>query len=417
MAILHPIKALRPAPDRASRVASPPYDVVNEEEVRRIVKDNPLSYLRVTRAETDLPEGVDPYDRAVYEKAKTNLDELRADGTLIEDETPSVYLYQLERLGRAQTGIFAAFSVDDYDNDVILKHEKTRRKKEDDRTNHILTTNAQTGAVFLTYRAIAEIDEAVERIVSEKPPLYDFVAEDGVAHRLWRVEHGLTQRFVSALGGAEKLYVADGHHRIASASRARAARRKENPGHNGSEEYNYLLAALFPADQLEILPYNRVARDLGGMSASEFLDRVAEDFDVASCEEKAPKRHGTICLYLEGEWRRITLKESQTENGVPKDAKGVGDRLDVATLQRRVLDPILGITDPRADERIDFVGGVKGTDELERLVDSGDYAVAFSMYPVAVEELMAVSDAGEMMPPKSTWFEPKLRDGLLTHRI
>ncbi len=415
MAVIRPFKALRPTKENAHLVASVPYDVINKEEAKELAKDNPLSYLHVTRSEIDLPDNVDVYSKEVYLKAKENLDKLIKNAPLVLDEKPHFYLYRLIMNGRAQTGIAATFSVDDYDNDVILKHEKTRKVKEDDRTNHIITTNAQTGVVFLTYRGVKTINELVEKTVNTVQPEYDFTAPDGIQHTIWILPDEYNDLIISEFSKINKLYIADGHHRAKSASRAREEKMKSNPNHKGDEEYNYFIAVIFPAEQLQILPYNRVVFDLNGLSKEQFLNAISEKFDVKLTSEKEPKKQKEFCMYLDHQWHHLKARDSVLASLSLE--KSVGEKLDVSILQNFLLNPVLGIDDPRTNNRIDFIGGIRGTKELEKLVDSGKAAVAFSLYPVSLDDLMNISDAGEIMPPKSTWFEPKLRDGLLTHLI
>lgn len=317
--------------------------------------------------------------------------------------------------GRAQTGIAATFSVDDYDNDVILKHEKTRKVKEDDRTNHIITTNAQTGVVFLTYRGVQSINEIVDRTIQTLQPEYDFIAPDGIQHTIWILPDEYNQTIISEFEKINKLYIADGHHRAKSASRAREEKMKSNPNHKGDEEYNYFIAVIFPAEQLQILPYNRVVFDLNGLSKEDFLNAISEKFEVSLTEQKEPKNKREFCMYLDHQWYHLKARDSVLAS--LSFEKSVEEKLDVSILQNFLLNPVLGIDDPRTSNRIDFIGGIRGTKELEKLVDSGKAAVAFSLCPVSLDDLMNISDAGEIMPPKSTWFEPKLRDGLLTYLI
>jgi uncharacterized protein (DUF1015 family) len=415
MAVIRPFKALRPKKENAQIVASVPYDVINKEEAKELAKDNPLSYLHVTRSEIDLPDNVDVYSKEVYLKAKENLDKLIKEAPLLMDDKPHFYLYRLIMNGKAQTGIAATFSVDDYDNDVILKHEKTRKVKEDDRTNHIITTNAQTGVVFLTYRGVKTINELVEKTVNTSQPEYDFTAPDGIQHTIWILPDDYNEMIISEFQKINKLYIADGHHRAKSASRAREEKMKSNPNHKGDEEYNYFIAVIFPAEQLQILPYNRVVFDLNGLSKEDFLNAISEKFDVQLTNEKEPKKQKEFCMYLDHQWYNLKARDSVLASLSLE--KSVGEKLDVSILQNFLLNPVLGIDDPRTNNRIDFIGGIRGTKELEKLVDSGKAAVAFSLYPVSLDDLMNISDAGEIMPPKSTWFEPKLRDGLLTHLI
>ena len=406
VAVIRPFRALRPPTDRAAEVASVPYDVVNTEEARSMAAGKPLSFLHVSRPEIDLPAGTDIYSDAVYEKASENFQRLIKEAPLEEETSPSVYLYRLIMGEHEQIGIVACCSVDDYDQDIIRKHERTRRDKEDDRTRHILVTRAQTGPVFLTYRPSRDVDMMVME-TTMADAIFNFKAEDGVEHTIWRVPDSV--RFVQAFRDVSFLYIADGHHRAASASRARAELRDKNPDHTGDEEYNFFLTVLFPADQLRILPYNRVVHDLNGLSEQDFLARVKEKFNVAENAEARPTSSGNWSMYLGGRWYGLTLRGAAPDDPIAA--------LDVSVLQDNLLDPILGIKDVRTDKRIDFVGGIRGTEELEKLVSEGRAAVAFSMYPTTVEDLLRVSDTGGIMPPKSTWFEPKLRDGLLIHTI
>jgi len=410
MAIVKPFRALRPLPERAAEVASVPYDVVNTEEARALAADHPLSFLHVSRPEIDLPEGTDMYADRVYAKAAENFDRLMAEAPLIVEDEASFYLYRLRLGGREQTGLVACCSVDEYDADTIRKHERTRPDKENDRTRHMITLRAQTGPVFLTYREEARIDALVESLTRAEP-LFDFTAPDEVAHTIWRVPPEANQRLTEAFYDVPTLYIADGHHRAKSASRAREALRAENPHQTGTEEYNFFQCVLFPADQVRILPYNRAVKDLGQRTPDEFLREVEHEFEVSETAAPAPRERGHFSMYLGGRWYGLRLKDEVTKR------ISVIARLDVSVLQEKLLAPMLGIEDPRTDKRIEFVGGIRGTQELERLVNDGRAEVAFSLYPTTVEELMAIADAGEIMPPKSTWFEPKLRDGLLSHLI
>lgn len=408
MAVIHPFRALRPPAERISQVASPPYDVVNTEEARALAEGNPFSFLHVSRPEIDLPVGTDLYSDAVYGKAADNFERLTRECPLVLEETPSLYLYRLIMGEHEQVGLAACCSVDEYDRDLIRKHERTRRDKEDDRTRHIQTLRAQTGPVFLTYQSGRDIDTMVmETTLSDA--LYDFTAPDGVQHTVWRAPDPV--RFVEAFREVPFLYIADGHHRAASASRARAEMRDRSFGHTGDEEYNFFLAVIFPDDQLQILPYNRIVRDLNNLSPEEFFAVVGEKFNFTRDAQPSPQAPGQWSMYLGGRWHGLSLKESVLA------ATDAVSALDVSRLQDYLLDPILGIKDVRTDKRIDFVGGIRGTAELEKLVDEGRAAVAFSLYPTTVDDLIKVSDAGEIMPPKSTWFEPKLRDGILIHCI
>jgi uncharacterized protein (DUF1015 family) len=415
MAVVKPFKALRPTKENAHLVASVPYDVVNREEAKHFTEGNSISYLHITRSEIDLPEIKDVYATEVYLKAKENLNKLIAQAPLKIDEVPHYYLYRLIMDGRSQTGLCATFSVDDYDNDVILKHEKTRKVKEDDRTNHIITTRAQTGIVFLTYRGVKSVNELVDKTINEVKPEYDFISLDGIQHTVWILPGEYNEMIENEFKNIDKLYIADGHHRAKSASRAREEMMKLNPEHNGSEDYNYFIAVLFPADQLKILSYNRVVFDLNGLSNADFLDAASQKFTVSKTTNKTPQTKNTFCMYFDNEWFLLTPRDSVFASLSLE--KSVGEKLDVSILQNFLLNPVLGIDDQRTNTRIDFIGGIRGTKELEKLVDSGKAAVAFSLYPVGLDDLMNISDAGEIMPPKSTWFEPKLRDGLLTHLI
>jgi uncharacterized protein (DUF1015 family) len=408
VAVIRPFRALRPPAERAQAVASVPYDVVNTDEARALANGNALSFLHVSRPEIDLPPGTDIYSDAVYKKAVENFEKLIAACPLEKEAEPSLYLYRLIMGNHQQVGIVACCSIDEYDNDTIRKHERTRRDKEDDRTRHMVMLRAQTGPVFLTYRRRAEIDEQVSAAMNASP-LYDITAEDGIRHTIWRIAE--TDALVNSFSAVPLLYIADGHHRAASASRARAELRDQSFTHTGQEDYNYFLTVIFPDSQLQILAYNRVVRDLHGMSKEEFLDAIRRQFTVEENASPEPKARGQWSMYLDGKWYGLQLSPETT---LPD---GVVQSLDVSVLQDRLLDPVLGIKDIRTDKRIDFIGGLRGTKELERLVNEGKAAVAFSLYPTTVAELLMVSDAKQIMPPKSTWFEPKLRDGLLIHSI
>ena len=410
MAAIRPFCALRPTPAAAAHVAAVPYDVVTTEEARAQADDNPLSFLRVSRAEIELPPGADPYSEAVYERAAVNFDRLKKT-TMLVDEDPSLYVYRLTRGNHRQIGLAACFSLDEYDEDLIKKHERTKRDKEDDRTRHMLALRAQTGPVFLVYRAASPID-ALTAEAAAGNPLFDFDAADLVRHTVWRVTGAARDRLVAAFESVPALYIADGHHRAASAARARneiraGATKAGAPG-NGAESTRFLGVA-FPHDQAQILPYNRVVKDLGTLSPADFMKAVGDRFEIVP-GAAIPRARGQIAMYREGHWHTLTPRE-----GV--DPSDPIRSLDVMLLQERLLDPVLNVRDIRTDKRVDFVGGARGTGELERLVDSGHAAVAFSLHPVSVDELMRASDAGDIMPPKSTWFEPKLRDGLLIHLI
>jgi uncharacterized protein (DUF1015 family) len=398
MAILHPFRALRPIADHVAEVACVPYDVIDTNEARTLARGKPLSFLHVIRPEIDLPEGTDEHAEEVYERGAENLRKYRASNVSLEDESPGIYLYRLVMEGRSQTGIFGCVSVADYDNDVILKHEKTRPDKEDDRTRHIVTQRAHAEPVMLTFRGTSAIRDAMEEVAAGEP-LYDFTADDGIIHTIWKADN--PTGFVAAFEGIEHLYVADGHHRCKAASRAAA-----EVGSGSDEEASFFPAVLFPMAEMEIMAYNRVVKQLPG-KPDDFLEELRKRFDVESVTDSRPSRRGEVCMYLPGSWHRFSLPDASSDD--------VASQLDVARLSEHVLEPLLGIRDPRTDKNIAFVGGIRGTGELERVVDSGEAAVAFSMYPTSIQELVDVSDAGQLMPPKSTWFEPKLRSGLLVH--
>jgi len=405
---LHPFRALRPRPEVADQVAAVPYDVVNRAEAAELARGNPRSFLHVGRSDIDLPDDVDPYDPRIYLRAREALDQLLLEGTLLRDQEPALYLYRQTMDGREQVGVVGCVHVDDYERDLIRKHEKTRQDKEDDRTRHVLALNANAEPVFLTYRKQAEIDALVARTLGSAP-LYDFTAPDGVRHSVWRVAEA--DALARAFHPVPHAYVADGHHRSASAWRAGKELRAKNARHRGDEEYNWFLAVLFPSEQLRILPYNRVVRDLNGLTPAAVLERLRGVGRVTEAKSPEPDRAGVFGVYLAGRWYRLELDPASIDRTDPIAS------LDVALLQDRVLGPILGIGDPRTDKRIDFVGGIRGPAELARRVDSGEMAIAFALYPTSLEQLMAVSDAGQVMPPKSTWFEPKLRSGLFVHEL
>jgi uncharacterized protein (DUF1015 family) len=406
MASLAPFRALRPTPDSAARVAAVPYDVVNAEEAAALADGNPLSFLRVSRAEIDLPPGTNPYGETVYARAADNFTRLKSIAPLVLEDEARLYVYRLRMGGHVQTGLAAAYSMDEYDNDVIKKHERTRRDKEDDRTRHMLALRAQTGPVFLTYKASPAVDAIVERSTTGTPPLFDFTAPDEVQHTVWRVDGRNERDAIAAFAEIPSLYIADGHHRAASAARARQQLR----GTTGAPgEWDTFLAVAFPDSQVQILPYNRVVKGLGPFTAASLLARLGRQFAVTD-GPAVPRTRGEVAMYLEGRWHSIALGDASS--GLTP-----AERLDVSRLQDTILAPLLGIGDVRTDKRIDFVGGGRGTAELEAVVNAGRASVAFSMFPVSVSDLMAISDAGGIMPPKSTWFEPKLRDGLLSHVI
>ena len=408
MAVIRPFRALRPQVDRAESVASVPYDVVNTDEARALAHGNPFSFLHVSRPEIDLPAGTDIHSDIVYRKAVENFEKLIAECPMEKESEPSIYLYRLIMGNHQQIGLVACCSVDEYDNSTIRKHERTRRDKEDDRTRHMLMLKAQTGPVFLTYRRRPDIDEQVSAALSASP-LYDLTAPDGVRHTIWRLNN--SESLVKSFESVPLLYIADGHHRAASASRARAELRDQSFAHTGKEDYNYFLTVIFPDSQVQILAYNRTVQDLNGLSQEQFLDSIKEQFSISENASPEPPERGNWSMYLDGKWYGLQLSPATTQPA------GTVAGLDVSILQDRLLDPILGIKDVRTDKRVDFIGGLRGTKELERLVDEGKAAVAFSLFPTTVSELLMVSDANEIMPPKSTWFEPKLRDGLLIHTI
>jgi uncharacterized protein (DUF1015 family) len=397
MSVIFPFRALRPVPEAAARVAAVPYDVVNSDEARALAAGNEISFLHVSRPEIDLPPETDPHADAVYAKAAENFTALKQRAPLVVEDAATLYVYRLTMGSHAQTGVAAGFSLDEYDHNLIRKHEKTRPDKEDDRTRHMLAIGAQTGPVFLTYKASANIDEAVERVVEELP-LFDFTAPDGIRHEIWRVPVRLEQVIVAGFAAVPVLYIADGHHRAASAARARETLRGRGAG-----EWDRVLAVAFPDDQMQVLPYNRVVRDLNGLDVRAFLGKVRARGELSEGGPASPQTRGQVALRVAGAWHTLTFRPSET--------------LDVDVLEREILAPILGIADVRTDKRIEFVGGIRGTAELERLADQGGFAVAFSLHPVSMSDLMRIADAGGIMPPKSTWFEPKLRDGLLSHVI
>jgi uncharacterized protein (DUF1015 family) len=411
MASIHPFRALRPAPAQAAAVSSVPYDVVSTDEARQLAAGNPLSFLHVTRSEIDLPAGADPYAPTVYERARANFAALRTRAPLVFEDTPALYLYRLRMGAHEQTGVTGCFSIDEYDSDIIKKHERTRRDKEDDRTRHIVELRAQTGVVFLTYRGTAAID-AIARQAAAGEPLYDFTAADGVQHTIWRTGLDQTSALVEGFRMVPALYIADGHHRAASAARARAELRRA-PGSASSgdgADASTFIAVAFPDNQVAILPYNRTVKDLGGRTPEQFLDDVRKRVPVTP-GPATPERQGDVSMYVGGRWYTLAVGGAKPADDSRASA------LDVARLQHAVLEPVLAIGDVRSDKRIDFVGGARGTKVLQEIVDSGRAAVAFSMYPVTIGDLMTISDDGGIMPPKSTWFEPKLRDGLLIHVI
>ncbi len=394
--------ALRPAAEKVSEIASLPYDVVKTEEARELAEGNRLSFLHVVRAEIDFPKGVNPYDDAVYAKAVSNLKALVDRGDLVRDGENCLYVYQQKMGDHVQQGIVGLCHVEDYQNNLIKKHEKTRQEKEDDRTRLTSELAANSGPVFLTYQDQEEINELVKVTVASDP-VYDFVASDGIGHTVWKVDANET--LLEAFKPVSCFYVADGHHRSASAARVGAERKAANPNHTGEEDYNWFLCVMFPASHLKVLPYNRLVESLNGRSASEFLEEVEKVCPVKEVNYDAPDVPGKVCMYLDSKWYELDFSGKTPDNPV--------DRLDVSHLQSKILAPLLAVEDPRTASHIEFAGGIRGTSYLKDSVDNGDHAVGFSMYPVTIRQLMDISDADEIMPPKSTWFEPKLRSGLL----
>lgn len=410
MAVIKPFECVRPCERVADRVAALPYDVYNRQEACEVVKKEPLSFLKIDRAETQFDASVDTYAPQVYQKAKELLEKAIADGTFITDTDRCYYIYELTMDGRSQTGIVACASIDDYQNNVIKKHENTRADKELDRITHVDTCSAQTGPIFLAYRANQVIDKEVDK-VKHSPSIYNFVSDDGIRHQVWKIaDKAAVENIKNAFEKIDSIYIADGHHRAASAVKVGLKRRKNNPDYTGEEEFNYFLSVLFPDEQLMILPYNRVVKDLNGYTKEQFMEKIAQNFDITESDGQVmPDNKGTFGMYITGKWYRLTAKkEILSEDPV--------DGLDVAILQNNLLEPVLGIHDPKTDSRIDFVGGIRGLDELEKRCNE-DCVLAFSMYPTSIKELFDVADAGKLMPPKSTWFEPKLRSGLFIHRF
>lgn len=403
-------QGLVPAQQHAPEVAAVPYDVVNREEAAALATGKPFSLLHVDRAEIDLDPEIDPYSAPVYAKARENFDRLQKDGILVRETKPCMYLYRQVIAGHSQTGLVTVCHTEDYEKDIIKKHEKTRQDKEDDRTNLVDKLNANTGPIFLTYRQRPGITALIESFMKDEKPINDFTAPDGVRHQVWRLSLGLC---VSLTGLFESqvpcAYVADGHHRAASAFRVSKMRREANPNHTGQENYNWFLSVLFPGNELKILPYNRAVKDLNCTDREEFLKKVSAVFTLKPTTLKSPTQPGQCCMYLKDQWYELTWQADKNASPI--------DQLDVSILQDRLLKPILGIDDPRTSKRIDFIGGIRGTAELEKLVNGKEHTVAFSMYPTTVDQLMAISDAGQIMPPKSTWFEPKLRSGLFINTL
>ena len=409
MAKIMPFHGLLPTPEKAPEVAAVPYDVVNSEEAAELAAGNPLSFLHVSRPEIDMEPGIDLHDDSVYAKAAENFQKLCKEAPLKLDNGEHLYIYRLIMNGHTQTGILGAASADDYCNNIIKKHEKTRQDKEDDRTRHVMTLRSHTGPAFLTYTDSNEIDALVNDLCQGKPD-FDFTAVDGIQHTLWRVDEENSNKLSAMFAKIPYLYIADGHHRSAAAARTQAECSPKNPNHTGDEDYNYFLAVTFPASQLKILPYNRAVKNLNGLTAEELKNKISEKFTIEATDNPSPQKSGEFCMYLEGKWYLVKPKFDISKLGVI-------ECLDVSILQDNILAPMLGIDDPRTSTGIDFIGGIRGTKELEKLVNSGSHAVAFSMYETSVKQLMDIADADEIMPPKSTWFEPKLRDGLVCHNF
>ncbi len=411
MSDIRPLKGLRPGPELAPRVASLPYDVMSTEEAREMVSGNPYSFLHVIRAEIDFDHEINPHSDEVYRKGAENLRRMVEEGVLVQDKAPCFYVYQLVMGDHRQRGIVAGASVEEYEKGLIKKHEHTKPDKEDDRTRHINTLNAQTGPVMLAYRARKEIDEFIDSICESKAPEYDFVGPGGVRHTIWPLcDEGSAAKLRALFADVGALYITDGHHRSAAAARVARERRAANPNHTGNEPYNFFLSVIFPHDQLQILGYHRVVKDLNGMSIEEFMEKVAEKFDMEPTDLPEPEEPHRFGMYLDGKWYRLTARPGTFPEGDPVKS------LDVAILQDNLLAPILGIEDPRTDKRIDFVGGIRGIGELEKRCRE-DMRLAFALYPTTIEQLMAIADAGAIMPPKSTWFEPKLLSGLVVHTL
>ena len=415
MSIIKPFKGWRPGVDIVQKLASRPYDVLNTEEARKECEGNPYSLLHVTKAEIDLPEGTDEHSQAVYDKVVENFNMFKKNGWLVKEDTEKFYIYAQTMDGRTQYGIVGCTHIDDYLNNIIKKHELTRKDKEEDRMIHVRITNANVEPVFFSYPANKHIDEIVENIVKNQAPEYDFVADDGFGHHFWVINDADTNKRIAEIFKNEipYLYVADGHHRTAAAALVGSEKRRNNPNHTGNEEYNYFMAVIFPDNQLKIIDYNRVVKDLNGHSVEEFKNMLNEAFVVEKMGKDiyTPSKLHEFSMYLEGEWYKMTAKPGTFNDN---DPIGV---LDVTILSNLVLDKILGIKDLRTDKRIDFVGGIRGLGELKRRVDSGEMKVAFALYPVSMKQLIDIADSGNIMPPKTTWFEPKLRSGLVVHEL
>ena len=409
---IRPFKGLRPDQKYAEKVAAPPYDVLNSDEARELAKDDPYSFLHVSKPEIDLPVDIDSYDDRVYEKGVENLKKLIAEKVLIQDDKPCFYIYRQIMGDHVQSGIVAAASVEDYNNGIIKIHEYTREDKEQDRAKHVDMLSANAGPVFLTYHAKDSIDKIVEKC-QKNVPLYDFTSSDGIRHTVWKVDdEAIIKAIIQEFNKLDKLYISDGHHRSAAAARVQKIRKEKNLNHTGNEEYNYFLTVIFPDDQMYIMDYNRVVKDLNGLSDDEFLKKISEKFEVENQPSQyKPEMKHTFCMYIDGVWYKLTAKPGIFDKDDPVES------LDVSILHKNIMEPLLGILNPRKDKRIDFVGGIRGLGELEKLVNSGKFKVAFAFYPTSIDDLMKVADSDNVMPPKSTWFEPKLRSGLITHLI
>ncbi len=411
MAIVRPFKGLRPPKDIAAKVASFPYDVLNSEEARELVKDNPCSFLHINKPEIDLEPGIDIYDQKVYDKAVANFKMFQDKGWLVRDLSDSFYIYKQVMDGRPQIGLVCCCSAQEYWDGKIKRHEFTRKDKEEDRLKHVDLTNCNAGPVFLTYPARDTINALIDQIVKTSPEV-DFTSEDGIQHVLWVVKDtGWGKKISDEFAKIPALYVADGHHRTQAAARVARVRAEKNPNHTGNEEYNFFMSVVFPHDHLMIMDYNRAVHDLNGLSQEDFLKKVGEKFIVEKQDYKKPTAVNTFGMYLKGTWYKLTVKPGSF------DAKDPVASLDVSIMQNNLLSPILAIGDPRTDKRIDFIGGIRGIKELEKIVDNGKFVVSFSMFPTSIEQLMKIADSGEVMPPKSTWFEPKLRSGMVVHTL
>ncbi|MBN2144219.1 MAG: DUF1015 domain-containing protein [Candidatus Aureabacteria bacterium] len=415
MAILLPFKALRPSPSLVEQVACPPYDVVNLEDVKSLIKGNPYSLLHLTRSEADFKEKINPYDFIIYEKAKKNLNRFLSEKILVQDTAPCLYIYRQQMGDHSQTGLVGCTSVEEYDSGIIKRHENTRKDKEEDRTRHIDHLNAQLEPIFLTYKPFAEIDAIVAQEMDNSSPIYDFICQEQVHHQLWIISEEKTiLKLVELFSSIPHLYIADGHHRAASAAAVSRKRKKDCPSHTGKEPYHFILSVLFPADQVKILPYNRLVKDINGLTPEQFISRLENIFHISSPEKDSafqPETPRTFGLYLNQCWYKLTAKAKKLKK------QEVVESLDVSFLQNNVLAPLLGIHDPRTNERIDFAGGMLGIEKIIKKVNSGDMKAGFTLFPVSVETLMEVADENKLMPPKSTWFEPKLKSGLFIHPL